>query len=69
MEDIMFGKILEEMGIIRTKDMYRRATRPHQCMMCCDKPNEAGYVLKEEYVYGYDTPFWSICSDCYEELD
>lgn len=69
MEDIFFKQTLKDMGIERTKDMYRKATRPIQCLMCGEKVPEVGYVLKEEYVYGYDTPFWSICNDCYKELD
>lgn len=69
MEDILFKVELEKLNIVRTKDMYRKATRPIQCLMCGKKSKDVGYVLKEEYVYGYETPYWSICTDCYEELD
>lgn len=69
MEDIFFKQTLKDMGITRTKDMYRKAHSPHQCMMCTEKVPENGWVLKDEYVHGFDTPYWSICNDCYKELD
>ena len=69
MEDIFFKQTLEEMGITRTKDMYRKGKYPHQCMMCGEHTPEVGWVLKSEFVSGFDTPYWTICNDCYKELD
>jgi hypothetical protein len=68
-EDEMFAKALEIIGIRRTKKMYHKAKLLHHCSMC-DNISEpsVGYALNLDKVSGFDTPYLYICPECYEEL-
>lgn len=67
-EDEMFAKALDVIGLKRTKDMYKESRYPHKCSMCLESPNMAGYKLKTEFVSGYETPYRFICQECWENL-
>lgn len=67
-EDEMFVKALDIVGLKRSKDMYKKSKYPHRCSMCLDSPNMAGYKLKPEFVSGYETPYMFICQECYDSL-
>lgn len=67
-EDEMFAKALDIIGIKRTKDMYEKSKYPHICNMCLEDMKMAGYKLKTEYVNGYETPYMFICQECWESL-
>lgn len=67
-EDEMFARALNILGLKRTKDMYKESRYPHKCSMCLDNPNMAGYMLKPEFVSDYETPYMFICQECWESL-
>lgn len=67
-EDEMFAKALDIIGIKRTKDMYEKSKYPHRCNMCLEDMKMAGYKLKKEFVSGYETPYMFICQECWENL-
>lgn len=67
-EDEIFAKALDVMGIKRTKDMYEKAKYPHICSMCAGDSNEVGYKLKSKYVHDSGIPYLFICQECWESL-
>lgn len=67
-EDEMFAKALDVLGLKRTKDMYKESRYPHECSMCLESPNMAGYILKPEFISDYETPYMFICQECWENL-
>lgn len=67
-EDEMFAKALDIVGLKRTKNMYTKSKYPHRCSMCLDDMKITGYKLKSEYVCDYKVPYMFICQECYESL-